>query len=39
MAIKMTTGKTVPPGSIPISIATVVSNVQTLINVAKAMEG
>lgn len=38
MTIKMTTGKTVPPGSIPISIATVVSNVQTLINVAKAME-
>jgi Na+-translocating ferredoxin:NAD+ oxidoreductase RnfC subunit len=39
MTIKMTTGKTVPPGSIPISIATVVSNVQTLINVAGAMEG
>lgn len=38
MTIKMTTGKTVPPGSIPISIATVVSNVQTLINVANAME-
>ncbi|HML36197.1 MAG TPA: 4Fe-4S dicluster domain-containing protein [Bacillota bacterium] len=38
MTIKMTTGKTVPPGSIPISIATVVSNVQTLINVAGAME-
>lgn len=39
MTIKMTTGKTVPPGSIPISIATVVSNVQTLINVARAMDG
>ena len=38
MTIKMTTGKTVPPGSIPISIATVVSNVQTLINVANAVE-
>jgi len=38
MTIKMTTGKTVPPGSIPISIATVVSNVQTLINVANAMD-
>jgi Na+-translocating ferredoxin:NAD+ oxidoreductase RnfC subunit len=38
MTIKMTTGKTVPPGSIPVSIATVVSNVQTLINVANAME-
>ncbi len=38
MTIKMTTGKTVPPGSIPISIGTVVSNVQTLINVAGAME-
>ena len=38
MTIKMTTGKTVPPGSIPISISTVVSNVQTLINVANAME-
>ncbi len=39
MTIKMTTGNTVPPGSIPISINTVVSNVQTLINVAGAMEG
>lgn len=38
MTIKMTTGKSVPPASIPISISTVVSNVQTLINVAKAME-
>ena len=38
MTIKMTTGKTVPPGSIPISINTVVSNVQTLINVANAIE-
>jgi Na+-translocating ferredoxin:NAD+ oxidoreductase RnfC subunit len=38
LTIKLTTGKTVPPGSIPISIATVVSNVQTLINVANAME-
>jgi Na+-translocating ferredoxin:NAD+ oxidoreductase RnfC subunit len=38
MVVKMTTGKTVPPGSIPISVATVVSNVQTLINVAGAME-
>jgi Predicted NADH:ubiquinone oxidoreductase, subunit RnfC len=39
MTIKMTTGKTVPPGSIPITISTVVSNVQTLINVANAIEG
>lgn len=39
MTIKMTTGKTVPPGAIPISIATVVSNVQTLINVANAVDG
>ena len=38
ITIKLTKGKTVPPGSIPISIATVVSNVQTLINVAYAME-
>ena len=38
MTIKLTTGKTVPPGSIPIAISTVVSNVQTLINVAYAME-
>ena len=38
LTIKLTKGKTVPPGSIPISIATVVSNVQTLINVANAME-
>ena len=38
MTIKMTTGKTVPPGSIPTSINTVVSNVQTLINVANAIE-
>jgi len=38
LTIKLTTGKTVPPGSIPISIGTVVSNVQTLINVANAME-
>lgn len=38
LTIKLTTGKTVPPGSIPISIATVVSNVQTLINVSNAME-
>lgn len=38
MTIRMTTGRTVPPGSIPTAIETVVSNVQTLINVANAVE-
>ena len=38
LTIKLTTGKTVPPGSIPIAISTVVSNVQTLINVSRAMK-
>lgn len=38
LTIKLTTGKSVPPGAIPISIGVVVNNVQTLINVARAME-
>ncbi|MBR0599885.1 4Fe-4S dicluster domain-containing protein [Sinanaerobacter chloroacetimidivorans] len=39
ITIKMATGKSVPPASIPISIGVVVSNAQTLINVARAMKG
>lgn len=38
LTIKLTTGKSVPPGAIPISIGVVVNNVQTLINVARAMK-
>jgi Na+-translocating ferredoxin:NAD+ oxidoreductase RnfC subunit len=34
----MTTGRRVPPGGIPLHVGAVVNNVQTLINVAKAME-
>lgn len=39
MTIWLTTGRRVPPGGIPINIGVVVNNVQTLINVAKAVEG
>ncbi|SDE65406.1 Ion-translocating oxidoreductase complex subunit C [Sporomusa acidovorans DSM 3132] len=39
MAIWLTTGRRVPPGGIPIQIGVVVNNVQTLLNVAKAMNG
>lgn len=38
LTIKLITGKSVPPGAIPLSIGVVVNNVQTLINVARAME-
>lgn len=39
ITIWLTTGRRVPPGGIPINIGVVVNNVQTLINVAKAMNG
>lgn len=39
MTIWMTTGRRVPPGGIPLNIGVVVNNVQTMINVAKAMKG
>lgn len=35
----MTTGRRVPPGGIPIHVGAVVDNPQTLMNVARAMEG
>ncbi|MHC1761496.1 MAG: SLBB domain-containing protein [Negativicutes bacterium] len=35
----MTTGRRVPPGGIPIHVGAVVNNPQTLMNVARAMEG
>lgn len=38
ITIWLTTGRVVPPGGIPISIGVVVNNVQTLINVAKAVD-
>ncbi|SDI61179.1 4Fe-4S dicluster domain-containing protein [Desulfosporosinus hippei] len=39
ITIWLTTGRRVPPGGIPLNIGVVVNNVQTLINVAKAVEG
>lgn len=39
ITIWLTTGRRVPPGGIPLNIGAVVNNVQTLINVAKAMDG
>jgi Na+-translocating ferredoxin:NAD+ oxidoreductase RnfC subunit len=39
ITIWMITGRRVPPGGIPLNIGVVVSNVQTLINVARAMDG
>ncbi len=39
ITIWLTTGRRVPPGGIPLSIGVVVNNVQTLINVARAVEG
>jgi Na+-translocating ferredoxin:NAD+ oxidoreductase RnfC subunit len=39
ITIWMTTGRRVPPGGIPLDIGVVVSNVQTLINVARAVDG
>jgi Na+-translocating ferredoxin:NAD+ oxidoreductase RnfC subunit len=39
ITIWMVTGRRVPPGGIPIDIGVVVSNVQTLINVARALDG
>jgi Na+-translocating ferredoxin:NAD+ oxidoreductase RnfC subunit len=38
VTIWMTTGRRVPPGGIPLDIGVVVSNVQTLINVARAVD-
>ncbi len=38
ITIWMATGRRVPPAAIPISIGVVVSNVQTLINVARAVD-
>lgn len=39
IAIWLTTGRRVPPGGIPLNIGVVVNNVQTLMNVARALEG
>ncbi len=39
ITIWLTTGRRVPPGGIPLNIGVVVNNVQTLINVARAMQG
>jgi Na+-translocating ferredoxin:NAD+ oxidoreductase RnfC subunit len=39
ITIWLTTGRRVPPGGIPLNIGVVVNNVQTLINVARAMDG
>lgn len=39
ITIWLTTGRRVPPGGIPLNIGVVVNNVQTLINVARAVEG
>ena len=39
ITIWLITGRRVPPGGIPINIGVVVNNVQTLINVARAMKG
>lgn len=39
ITIWLTTGRRVPPGGIPLNIGVVVNNVQTLINVARAMKG
>lgn len=38
ITIWMATGRRVPPGGIPLNIGVVVNNVQTLINVAKAVD-
>jgi Na+-translocating ferredoxin:NAD+ oxidoreductase RnfC subunit len=35
----LTTGRRVPPGGLPLHVGAVVNNVQTLLNVAQAMEG
>ncbi|SPF34000.1 Respiratory-chain NADH dehydrogenase 51 Kd subunit [Candidatus Desulfosporosinus infrequens] len=37
--IWLTTGRRVPPGGIPLNIGVVVNNVQTIINVARAVDG
>ncbi|MDF2569650.1 MAG: putative NADH:ubiquinone oxidoreductase, subunit RnfC [Sporomusa sp.] len=39
ITIWLTTGRRVPPGGIPLHIGVVVNNVQTLINVARAVKG
>ena len=39
ITIWLVTGRRVPPGGIPLDIGVVVSNVQTLINVARALDG
>lgn len=38
ITIYLATGRRVPPGGLPLDVGVVVNNVQTLINVAKAME-
>lgn len=39
ITIWMTTGRRVPPGGIPLDIGVVVNNVQTVLNIARAMAG
>ena len=39
ITIWLTTGRRVPPGGLPLHVGVVVNNVQTLMNVAKAMDG
>ncbi len=39
VTVWLATGRRVPPGGIPLDIGAVVSNTQTLINVAKAVDG
>lgn len=39
ITIWLVTGRRVPPGGIPLDIGVVVNNVQTVINIAKAMRG
>lgn len=38
ITIRIATGRRVPPGALPASVGIIVNNVQTLINVAKAVE-
>lgn len=39
ITIWLTTGRRVPPGGIPLNIGVIVNNVQTMINIGRAMEG
>lgn len=39
ITIWMATGRRVPPGGIPLNIGVVVNNLQTIINIARAMDG